>query len=357
MYSEDGFFMRIAQIAPLYESVPPRLYGGTERVVSYLTEELVKQGHHVTLFCSGDSSSSAEMIPICEKALRFEQRCVDQGSFHFIMAEEVLRNQARFDIIHSHIDYLGFVLSRRTHLPVISTLHGRLDMWEQSFIFREFSDPPLVSISNSQRTPVKFANWISTVYHGVPRDLYTLNENGGDYLVYVGRISPEKRVDSAIAIAIRSGLTLKIAAKVDKADLSYFENEIKHLLDHPLVEFLGEVGDEEKNKLVGSALAFLHPVDWPEPFGLALIEAMACGTPVIARKRGAIPEVVDHGVTGFIFEEDDEAVTYIGDLQTSFSRKACRDQFEKRFLSERMADDYLSVYRSLLDQKAERKIA
>jgi glycosyltransferase involved in cell wall biosynthesis len=349
--------MRIAQIAPLYESVPPRLYGGTERVVSYLTEELVKQGHEVTLFCSGDSSSSAEMVPMCEKALRFEQRCVDPASFHFIMVEEVLRNQQRFDIIHSHIDYTGFVLSRRTRLPVISTLHGRLDMWEQSFTFREFGEVPLVSISNSQRTPAKFANWISTVYHGLPRDLYTFNENGGDYLVYVGRISDEKKVDSAIDIAVRAGLPLKIAAKVDKADLSYFEREIKRLLDHPLVEFLGEVSDEEKNRLVGSALAFLHPVDWPEPFGLALIEAMACGTPVIARARGSIPEVVDHGVTGFIFEEDEEAVGYIGDLRTSFSRKACRDQFEKRFLSERMADDYLSVYRMLLDQKAERKIA
>jgi glycosyltransferase involved in cell wall biosynthesis len=349
--------MRIAQIAPLYESVPPRLYGGTERVVSYLTEELVKQGHDVTLFCSGDSASSAEVIPMCEKALRFEERCVDPGSFHVIMVEEVLRNQERFDIIHSHIDYVGFVLGRRTHLPVISTLHGRLDMWEHSFIFREFRESPLVSISNAQRKPAAQANWKSTVYHGVPRDLYKCDENGGDYLVYVGRISPEKRVDSAISIAVRSGLPLKIAAKVDKADIAYFETVIKPLLDHPLVEFLGEVGDAEKNSLVGSALACLHPVDWPEPFGLAIIEAMACGTPVIARRRGSIPEVVDHGVTGFIFEEDDEAIDYIRDLLPSFSRTGCRKQFENRFLAKRMADDYLSVYRTLLDQKAARKIA
>jgi glycosyltransferase involved in cell wall biosynthesis len=357
MDPEEISCMRIAQIAPLYESVPPRLYGGTERVVSYLTEELVRQGHDVTLFCSGDSSSAAEMIPICEKALRFEERCVDPGFFHLMMVEEVLRNQDRFDIIHSHIDYIGFVLSRRTHLPVLSTLHGRLDMWEHSFIFREFSESPLVSISNSQRTPVKFSKWLGTVYHGIPRDLYSFNENGGDYLVYVGRISPEKRVDSAISLAVRSGLPLKIAAKVDKVDLAYFEQEIKPLLDNPLIEFLGEVGDEEKNRLVGSALAFLHPIDWPEPFGLALIEAMACGTPVIARKRGAIPEVVDHGVTGFIFEEDDEAIGYIKNQLPSFSRQACRNHFEKRFLAERMAGDYLSVYRSLLDQKAERRIA
>lgn len=348
--------MRIAQVPPLYESVPPRLYGGTERVVSYLTEELVKEGHDVVLFASGDSKTSARLVPMCESSLRLDSKCMDPIAIHMLMLEEILRYDADFDIIHAHIDYLGFVLARRTLLPVINTLHGRCDLWEQSFLFKEFNECSLVSISNAQRRPAAGANWISTVYHGLPRDLYTFNEKKGDYLVYVGRISPEKKVEAAIEIAIKSGLPLKIAAKVDKLDAPYFEHEIKQLLDHPLIEFVGEVGDEEKNELIGSALAFLHPVDWPEPFGLSLIESMACGTPVIARRRGAIPEVVDHGVTGFIFEDNDEAVGYIRNFLPSFSRKGCRGRFEKRFLAERMARDYLSVYNTILDRRPSLKI-
>lgn len=345
--------MRIAQIPPLYESVPPRLYGGTERVVSYLTEELVNQGHEVVLFASGDSKTSAKLVPICESSLRLDPRCVDPIAIHILMLEKVLKCQEHFDIIHAHVDYLGFALARRTRTPVITTLHGRLDLWEQKFLFEEFNECCLVSISNSQRLPSNGANWINTVYHGLPRNLYTATEKKGDhdYLVYVGRISREKKVESAIAIAILSGLPLKIAAKVDKLDASYFENEVKPLLNNPLIEFLGEVGDDEKNRLIGSSLAFLHPVDWPEPFGLSLIESMACGTPVIARRRGAIPEVVDHGITGFIFERDEEAVGYIRNLLPSFSRKNCRQHFEKRFLAERMARDYLSVYRTILDKQ------
>ncbi len=342
--------MRIAQISPLYESVPPRLYGGTERVVSYLTEELVKEGHEVTLFASGDSVTSAELVSICESSLRLEPRCMDPIAFHVIMIEEILRRRHLFDIIHSHIDYLGFVLARRTDAPVINTLHGRCDLWEQSFLFPEFSESGLVSISNAQRRPFPHANWVATVYHGLPPDLYTANYGKGDYLLYVGRISPEKKVEAAIEIALKSGLSLKIAAKVDKMDAPYFEASIKPLLDNSLIEFLGEVGDTEKNRLIGSALAFLHPVDWPEPFGLSLIESMACGTPVIARKRGSIPEVVDHGITGFIFEHNDEAVHFIRNRLPSFSRKGCRRHFEKRFLAERMAQDYVSVYQAVLDR-------
>jgi glycosyltransferase involved in cell wall biosynthesis len=343
--------MRIAQVPPLYESVPPRLYGGTERVVSYLTEELVQAGHDVVLFGTGDSHTSATLVTICESSLRLDPRCIDPVALHLIAIEEVLRRQDEFDIIHCHIDYLGYILARRTEVPVIHTLHGRCDLWEQTFLFQEFKDCSLVSISNSQRQAAPDANWTETVYHGLPTDLYGLNEAGGQYLVYVGRISPEKKVESSIAIAIRSGLPLKMAAKVDKQDRLYFEQKIKPLLAHPLIEFLGEVGDEEKNRLIGNALAFLHPADWPEPFGLTLIESMACGTPVIARRRGAIPEVVDHGVTGFIFEHDDAAVDIIRDLLPSFSRKGCRRHFEKRFLAERMARDYVAAYRNILDRQ------
>ncbi len=341
--------MRIAQLSPLYESVPPRLYGGTERVVSYLTEELVRQGHDVVLFASGDSRTSAELVPVCTSSLRLEPKCMDPIAFHLIMIEEVLRRERQFDIIHAHIDYLGFMLGRRSRTPVINTLHGRCDLWEQMFLFPEFWESPLVSISNSQREPARSANWIDTVYHGLPPELYSLSEKTGDYLVYIGRISREKKVESAITIAVQAGLPLKIAAKVDKLDASYFEHEIKPLMKHPLVEFLGEIGDREKNELIGRALAFLHPIDWPEPFGLSMIESMACGTPVIARRRGAIPEVVDHGVTGFIFDEDAEAVTFIREQLPRFSRKRCRDQFENRFLAERMAADYLSAYHALLE--------
>ena len=329
--------LRIAQVSPLYESVPPRLYGGTERVVSYLTEELVNQGHDVVLFASGDSKTSATLVPICKSSLRLDPRCVDPVAIHLIMMEEVLRYQNEFDIIHCHIDYFGFLLGRRTPVPVVNTLHGRCDLWEQTFLFPEFRECGLVSISNNQRRPAPDANWIETVYHGLPPDLYAPSATPENYLVYIGRISREKKVEAAIDIAIKAELPLKIAAKIDKMDQAYFEQEIKPLLDHPLIEFVGEVGDGEKKKLVASALAFLHPIDWPEPFGLSMIEAMACGTPVLARRRGAIPEVVDHGVTGFIFEENDEAVEYIKKSLSSFSRRGCRAHFEKRFLAQRMA--------------------
>ncbi len=343
--------MRIAQIAPLYESVPPRLYGGTERIVSYLTEELVRMGHDVVLFASADSRTSARLMPLYDRALRFESRCADPVTLHLLLMEEALKHQDEFDIIHSHIDSIGFVLGRRTMLPVVSTLHGRLDLWDHRYIFREYNEAPLISISNAQRKPLPYANWIATVYHGLPNDLYNFNKKGGGYLVYVGRISPEKKVDSAINIALKAGIPLKIAAKVDRADREYFEAEIRPLLKNSLVEFLGEINDKEKNALIGSALAFLHPVDWPEPFGLAMIESMACGTPVIARRRGSIQEVVDHGITGFIFENDDEAARYIRNDLSGFSRKLCRERFEIRFSAERMAGDYVMAYNMLVMKK------
>ncbi len=347
--------MRIAQVSPLYESVPPALYGGTERVVSYLTEELIKAGHEVVLFASGDSKTEAELVPVCECALRLSPREVDPVAFHFLLMEEVLRRASSFDIIHSHIDCIGFIISRRTATPLISTLHGRLDLPEHRFIFSEYGEAPVISISNAQRRPLVGANWAATVYHGIPKDLYTFNEKGGGYLVYVGRVSPEKRVDSAIEIAQMTGLPLKIAAKVDRIDRDYFNSVIRPMLDGPDVEFIGEITDKEKNALVGSALAFLHPIDWPEPFGLSMLEAMACGTPVIARRRGSIPEVVDHGVTGFIFETDEEAARYITGQCPNFSRKGCRERFEERFLSERMARDYLGAYAALLEKRGGRK--
>lgn len=341
--------MKIAQVSPLFESVPPNLYGGTERVVSYLTEELVNAGHKVTLFASGDSVTSAALVPCSERALRLDARQLDPVSLHLIMMEEVLKRQFDFDIIHSHVDCIGFVLGRRTEVPVVSTLHGRLDCVEHGFIFREYAESPVISISDAQRSPQSAANWIGTVYHGVPPGLYRFNPEGGGYLVYVGRVSPEKRVDSAIRIAKLSGIPIKIAAKVDKADRDYFESSIKPLLRHPLVEFIGEVNDREKEALLGSALAFLHPVDWPEPFGLSMLEAMACGTPVLARRRGSIPEVVDHEVTGFIFESDEEAASLLKSSVSALPRLGVRKRFEKRFLATTMASNYLKTYEAVLD--------
>ena len=341
--------MKIAQVSPLYESVPPSLYGGTERVVSYLTEELVRAGHEVTLFASGDSVTSAALVPCCESALRLDSRQLDPVSLHLLMMEEVLKRQYDFDIIHSHVDGIGFVLGRRTEVPVVNTLHGRLDCVEHGFLFREYAESPVISISDAQRSPQMAANWIGTVYHGVPPGLYRFNPEGGDYLAYVGRISPEKRVDSAIRIALLAGIPIKIAAKVDRVDRDYFESSIKPLLEHPLVEFTGEVNDREKEALLGSALAFLHPVDWPEPFGLSMLEAMACGTPVLARRRGSIPEVVDHGVTGFIFETDEEAARLLGSSVRALPRQGVRRRFEQRFLAAKMALNYLKVYEAVLD--------
>ncbi|MDA8174433.1 MAG: glycosyltransferase family 4 protein [Nitrospiraceae bacterium] len=344
--------MRIAMISPLYESVPPKLYGGTERVVHYLTEELVKAGHDVTLFASADSQTSARLAGGCGPALRLDETCRDPLAHHFMMFEKVLEMQGEFDVIHSNVDYIGMAFAKRTTMPFVTTVHGRLDLEDTVRVYTAYNGFPLVSISNSQRLPLPEANWAATIYHGLPENLYSLREKPGDYLAFIGRISPEKCVDSAIRIAVLAGIPLKIAAKVDKADQKYFEAIIKPLLAHPLVEFVGEVNDREKDELTGNALAFLHPVDWPEPFGLAMIEAMACGTPVLGRKRGSIPEVIDNGITGFIFERDEDAVKILRDAIPGLDRRRCRAHFEKRFSAARMAADYHRVYERVAGETA-----
>ncbi|MGX2041404.1 glycosyltransferase family 4 protein [Methylocaldum sp. MU1018] len=337
--------MRIAQVAPLYESVPPKLYGGTERIVHYLTEELVGAGHEVTLFASADSETSATLEPIVSKALRLDRNVIDPLLPHLLMMDQVRKTADEFDVIHFHTGCLHFPVFRECSTPHVTTLHGRLDIRELSHLLKAFPDTPLVSISDYQRKPVAWANWTATVYHGLPEELYTFRAEPGAYLAFLGRISPEKRVDRAIEIAICAGMPLKIAAKVDKADREYFE-QIKSLLDHPLVEFVGEVDEREKNELLGHAYALLFPIDWPEPFGLVMIEAMACGTPVIAFRNGSVPEVMRNARTGFIVEDVRQAVAAV-ERVGELNRADCRREFEYRFSARRMASDYIRIYRQL----------
>jgi glycosyltransferase involved in cell wall biosynthesis len=348
--------MRIAQISPLYESVPPSLYGGTERVVHYITEELISGGHEVTLFASGDSICSGKLISPTSKATRLDKNCADQMVSHFTMMEMVEKESKNFDIIHSHIDYLHFPLIRRSKAVYVTTIHGRLDLPELQPLYSEYNDIPLISISDSQRKPVPQANWLGTVYHGLPPNLYKFNSNGGNYLSFVGRVSPEKRIDRAIEIAIKSGIPIKIAAKVDNADMEYYEAKIKNLLKHPLVEFLGEVGDSEKGELLGNSLGMIYPIDWPEPFGLAMIESMACGTPVIAYNNGSVSEVIDEGETGFIVNSIGKAIKCVENL-TTIDRNNCRRTFEKRFSASRMVADYLSIYKQLVKNHKKEHLA
>jgi glycosyltransferase involved in cell wall biosynthesis len=340
--------MKIAQVSPLYESVPPKMYGGTERVVSYLTEELVAQGHEVTLFASGDSITRARLISPCEHSLRLDPDCVDQVAHHILMLEQVYQYANEFDIIHFHIDYLHFPLSRRHRTLNVTTLHWRLDIPDLVALYQEFREMPVVSISNAQREPLSWANWQGTVYHGLPEDLYTFRAEAGSYLAFLGRISPEKRVDRAIEVASRVGLPLRIAAKVSPDEQEYFEEEIKPLLDHPLIEYVGEVGDSEKDEFLGNAYALLFPIDWPEPFGLVMIEAMACGTPVVAYKRGSVPEVIEEGATGFMVDNLEETVQAVERVDT-IDRGECRRIFEERFSARRMTQDYLAIYQRLVE--------
>lgn len=334
--------MKIAQVAPLYESVPPHLYGGTERVVSNLTEELVRMGHEVTLFASGDSITQARLVPCCETSLRLNTDVRDPVSHHMAMFSRVLAEADEFDIIHFHTDYLHFPAAKFLNLRHLTTLHGRLDLPDLEPLYLEYRELPLVSISMSQRKPLPWVNWVANVYHGLPVDLHPLREAKGDYLAFVGRISPEKRCDRAIQIAQRFGMPLKIAAKVDKADCEYFESKIKPLLGGN-VEFVGEITDGEKSDFLGNAYAYLFPIDWPEPFGLTMIEAMACGTPTIAFRRGSVPEVIDENVTGYMVSSIEEAVQALKGAAL-FDRSRCRRMFEKRFSAERMAKEYLRVY-------------
>lgn len=347
--------MRIAQVSPLYESVPPEYYGGTERVVSYLTEELVRQGHQVTLFASGDSETTARLIAPCPRALR-PQECIDPLVHHIIMLELVAKHASEFDLIHFHIDYLHFPLSRRQSIPHLTTLHGRLDLPDLIPIYREFPEMPVVSISMAQRLPLPWVNWIATVPHGLPPNLYRFRDVHGKYLCFVGRISPEKRVDRAIEIARRIGMPLKIAAKIDNVDRQYFEQVIKPLLNAPGIEYVGEVGEAEKDELLGNAYALIFPIDWPEPFGLVMIEAMACGTPVIACRRGSVPEVLDDGVTGFVVDDVEGAVRATG-LVEKLDRCRCRQVFDKRFTVQRMASDYVTLYERLIGDRKTPNIA
>ncbi len=344
--------VRIAQVAPLYESVPPRLYGGTERVVSWLTEELVRMGHQVTLFASGDSVTSAELVPACPAALRLDASCRDALAHHVCLLELVFRRLDCFDLVHFHIDYLHFPLSRRHSFAHVTTLHGRLDMPDLRPLYQEFADVPLVSISDAQRRPLPWVNWQATVHHGLSPSLCTFRRQGGTDLVFLGRVSPEKGVDRAIEIARRSGRKLKIAAKVDCADRDYYEEQIKPLLEAagPRVEFIGEVGGADKDRFLGEAYALLFPIDWPEPFGLVMIEALACGTPVIAFRNGSVPEVIEDGVTGFIVENVDQAVEAV-ERVAGLSRARCRQVFEERFSAHRMARDYLAVYHRLVNAR------
>ncbi len=338
--------MRIAQVAPLYERVPPLLYGGTERVVSYLTEELVRLGHEVTLFASGDSQTRARLVAPCPRALRLDPHCQDPLAPHVRMLGWVYEQAHTFDVIHCHTDYLGLPLTRFTSTPTVLTLHGRLDIPELAPLYGDYPDVPLVSISDAQRLPLPQANWLATVYHGLPLDLYAFHPYPERYLLFLGRMSPEKRPDSAIRVACAAGLPLRIAAKVDKADRAYFETTIRPLLNHPLVDFIGEVNDAQKRELLGRALALLFPVDWPEPFGLVLIEALACGTPVIARRRGAVPEILQDGVTGLLCEAETEMVAAVQHV-AALDRAACRRAFEQRFSVTQMAQRYLQVYETV----------
>ncbi len=339
--------MKIAQVAPLFESVPPKRYGGSERIVSYLTEELVRQGHDVTLFASGDSVTAAKLVAPCLRSLRTDEGAVDRVAPHILMLEQLLQRAAEFDVIHFHIDYLHFPMIRRQRTPHVTTLHGRLDIPELAPLYRAFADMPVVSISDSQREPLPELSWQGTIYHGLPR-LYALHRKPGSYLAFLGRIAPEKGVDHAIEIARRAGLPIRIAAKIDAADRRYFETTIRPLFrSDPLVDYVGEIDDQEKGTFLGEAYAVLFPIDWPEPFGLVMIEAMACGTPVIAFRRGSVPEVIEDGVTGFTVDDVEGAVRALARI-ASFDRARCQRAFEARFSARRMASDYVAVYRKLI---------
>ena len=338
--------MRIAQIAPLHEAVPPKLYGGTERVVSFLTEELVAEGHEVTLFASGDSVTSARLHPVWPRALRLDKSIRDPIAPHMLLMEEVYRQASDFDVLHFHMDYWSFSLFSRQKTPFVTTLHGRLDLPELQPVFNTFAHTPVVSISNSQRRPLPQANYAATVLHGLPENLLTPRDVSPSYLAFLGRIAPEKRPDRAIRIARAAGIPLKIAAKVDVADQDYYDAIIKPMIAEGGVEMIGEIGDKDKSDFLSGAVGLLMPIDWPEPFGLVMIESIACGTPVIAFNRGSVPEIIEDGLTGFVVEDETSAIAAVNRLPT-LSRTRIRKRFEERFTARRMAEDYLRCFRAL----------
>ena len=338
--------MKIALISPLYESVPPKYYGGTERVVYNLAEDLVDMGHEVTLFASGNSQTRARLVPAVERSLRLAQ-VVDGLAPHVLMIEKVFQERSNFDLIHFHIDHLHLPFLRRHRVPALTTFHGRLDIPDIVPLYKEFRDLSFTSISNSQRKPLAWLNWEGTVYHGLQKEAFQLHSKPGAYLAFLGRISPEKGVEPAIEIAKKFGMKLKIAAKVDDADRKYFESSVEALLKDVAVEFIGEITDSEKNEFLGNAFATLFPICWPEPFGLVMIESMACGTPVVAYSRGSVPEVMSDPRGGYIVSNVDEAVNALRKLET-FDRGQCRQLFEERFVSTRMTQQYLEIYERLI---------
>ncbi|MGO9432262.1 glycosyltransferase family 4 protein [Rhodoblastus sp.] len=345
--------MRIAQIAPLTEAVPPMLYGGTERVISWLTEDLVALGHDVTLFASGDSVTDARLEPMWPRALRLDGAVRDPNALHMMMLEKIFRRADEFDLMHFHTDYYAFSLMSQQRTPFVTTMHGRLDLPEHQPVFETFSSVPVISISKSQLRPLPGANWVATIPHGLPVNLLRPRPARPSYLAFLGRVSPEKRLDNAIRIARRCGIPIKIAAKIDRADFDYFSEVVRPLLDAPDVEFIGEIGDDRKAEFLSGATALLVPIDWPEPFGLVMIEAMACGVPVVAFNRGSVAEIIEDGVTGFVVEDETGAVEAVRKVE-QLSRKIIRKKFEERFTSRRMAMDYISVYRKLVESARER---
>ncbi len=342
--------LSIAQVAPLDESVPPKYYGGTERVVSFLTEELVTMGHEVTLFASGDSKTSARLIPATPESLRLRKNCDDKYAHHILMLQMIQEQLSDFDIIHYHIDYLHYPLSRANPVNHITTLHGRLSIPVMEKVYRAFSEMPVVSISKAQRAPLPLLNWVGNVHHGLPVELFKPSYAPGKYLAFLGRISPEKGVDKAIDIAIRSGIPLRIAAKIDDKDKPYYARKIRKLMRHPLIEFVGEIDEHEKQEFLGNAMALLFPISWPEPFGLVMIESLACGTPVVAFRQGSVAEILEHGRNGFILDDCDQAVKAVKTIDL-IDRIECRRSFEERFTATAMASAYVDVYRQVLQPK------
>jgi glycosyltransferase involved in cell wall biosynthesis len=343
--------LKIAQIAPLAESVPPRLYGGTERVVSWLTEELVEQGHDVTLFASGDSCTAAELVSVTPRALRLDPGIRDCTPYNYILLDHIFRRADEFDVLHFHIDMIHYPLFRALADRVITTLHGRLDLPDLLPFYRAFPTMPLVSISAAQRKPMPPVNWLATIPHGMPRQLHRLGRGEGGYLAFLGRITPEKGPEAAIAIAKRTGIPLKIAAKVDPVDRDYFRDVVRPLLDHPLIEYIDEINEAQKTDFLGNALALLFPIAWPEPFGLVMIEAMACGTPVIAFRAGSVPEVIEENVTGLVVDDIAEATAAVEKV-ARFDRARIRARFEQRFTVDRMARAYTALYARAAESRA-----
>ena len=339
--------MRIAQIAPLMEAVPPKLYGGTERIVAYLTDELVAMGHEVSLFASGDSVTAARLEAAYPQALRLDPMIRDHVAPLVAMLETVAQRAYEFDIIHLHCDYLAFPVLARCGVPFLATLHGRLDLPELRLVYKAFPNVPVISISDSQREPLPEPRYVATVYHGLPEQLLSPGNGAGGYLAFLGRISPEKAPDRAIRIAAQAGMKLRIAAKVDAADREYFAAEVEPLLAEPHVDFVGEIAEHQKSEFLGNAAALLFPIAWPEPFGLAMIEAMACGTPVIALRNGSVPEVIDDGVTGLIVDNEEAAAPAAQQIHM-LDRTVIRAVFEQRFTARRMAQDYIRVYQKLI---------